>query len=46
MIHLHVYSSNWSKKLDPEDFLQTKFDANYSSISNNMNLVIVWNGGN
>lgn len=34
-IHIQVFNSNWSQSLDPEDFLQTKFDSNYNPISNN-----------
>ena len=34
-IHLQVYNSNWTQSLDPESFLETKFDSNYNPISNN-----------
>jgi len=36
-IHLQVFNSNWSTKLNPEDFLHTKFDSNYNPIPNNCN---------
>jgi murein DD-endopeptidase MepM/ murein hydrolase activator NlpD len=34
-IHLQVFNSNWSQRLNPEDFLKTKFDSNHNTISNN-----------
>jgi len=34
-IHLQVFNSNWSQSLNPEIYLQTKFDSNYNAISNN-----------
>jgi len=34
-IHIQVYNSDWTKSLNPEDFLFTKFDSNYNPIPNN-----------
>lgn len=36
-IHMQVFNSNWTKKLDPEEFIKTKFDSNFKSIKNNCN---------
>ena len=36
-IHLQVFNSDWSKKIDPKDFIKTKFDSKYNPIKSTCN---------
>lgn len=36
-IHIQIYNSNFSQSLNPEDFLNTKFDENQNPIKNDCN---------